>query len=139
MVAEHLKGQDIAITTALIPGRKAPVLITRQMVESMRPGSVIVDLAVENGGNCELARMGEVVRHDNGVVIVGHANVPARLAPATSSLYARNLLNFVQLLVDKEGGLKIDEGDDLVQGTLLTKDGKVVHPAFADGAGGTSA
>jgi NAD(P) transhydrogenase subunit alpha len=142
MVAEHLKGQDIAITTALIPGRKAPVLITRAMVESMKPGSVIVDLAVENGGNCELSRMGEVVRHDNGVTIVGHANVPARLAPATSSLYARNLLNFVQLLVDKEGGLRIDEGDDLVKGTLLTKDGRVVHPAFAaegEGAAGASA
>jgi NAD(P) transhydrogenase subunit alpha len=133
MVAEHVKNQDIVITTALIPGRKAPVLITRQMVESMKPGSVIVDLAVENGGNCELSKMGEVVRHDNGVIIVGHPNVPSRVAPAATNLYARNLYNFVALLVDKEGGLKIDEGDDLVQGTLVTKDGRIVHPQLTTG------
>jgi len=120
------------ITTALIPGRKAPVLVTRDMVESMKPGSVIVDLAVENGGNCELSRSGEIVEH-KGIKIVGHANVPSRLAPATSSLYARNLFNFVQLLVDKETKqLSIDLDDDLVKGTLLTRDGKVVHPALAE-------
>ncbi len=128
MVAEHLKGQDIVITTALIPGRKAPVLVTRAMVESMKPGSVIVDLAVENGGNCELSQPGEVVRHGNGVALVGHLNVPSRMAPAASNLYGRNLYNFVALLLDKEGNLKIDEGDDLVKGTLVTKDGRIVHP-----------
>ena len=132
MVREALKAQDLVITTALIPGRKAPVLVTRDMVESMKPGSVIVDLAVENGGNCELSRSGEIVEH-KGIKIVGHANVPSRLAPATSSLYARNLFNFVQLLVDKETKqLSIDLDDDLVKGTLLTRDGKVVHPAFAE-------
>jgi H+-translocating NAD(P) transhydrogenase subunit alpha len=132
MVREALKAQDLVITTALIPGRKAPVLVTRDMVESMKPGSVIVDLAVENGGNCELSRPGEIVEH-KGVKIVGHANVPSRLAPAASSLYARNLFNFVQLLIDKERKqLSIDLDDDLVKGALLTKDGEVVHPALAE-------
>ena len=132
MVREALKAQDLVITTALIPGRKAPVLVTREMVESMRPGSVIVDLAVENGGNCELSRPGEVVEHE-GVRIVGHANVPSRLAPAASPLYARNVFNFVQLLIDKDTKqLAIDLDDDLVKGALLTKDGEVVHPALAE-------
>jgi H+-translocating NAD(P) transhydrogenase subunit alpha len=130
MVAQHIKGQDLVITTALIPGRPAPRLVTRAMVESMRPGSVLVDLAVESGGNVEGSKAGEVVE-TGGVKIVGHANVPSRLAPATSSLYARNLLNFVDLLIDKESGeLAIDEDDDLVKGALITRDGKVVHPAL---------
>jgi NAD(P) transhydrogenase subunit alpha len=131
MVREALKAQDLVITTALIPGRKAPVLITKDMVESMRPGSVIVDLAVENGGNVELSKYGEIVDHQ-GVRIVGHANVPSRLAPAASSLYARNLYNFVQLLIDKDTKeLAVNLEDDLVKGTLITKDGEVVHPALA--------
>jgi len=131
MVAEHLKGQDLVITTAAIPGRKAPVLITQAMVESMKPGSVIVDLAVETGGNCELAKPGEVVEHQ-GVKVVGHRNVPSRLAPDASLLYARNLFNFVQLLIDKESKqLKIDTGDDLVKGTLITQGGEIVHEALA--------
>jgi H+-translocating NAD(P) transhydrogenase subunit alpha len=131
MVREALKAQDLVITTALIPGRKAPVLITKDMVESMRPGSVIVDLAVENGGNVELSKYSEIVDHQ-GVRIVGHANVPSRLAPAASSLYARNLYNFVQLLIDKDTKeLAVNLEDDLVKGTLITKDGEVVHPALA--------
>ena len=131
MVREALKAQDLVITTALIPGRKAPVLITKDMVESMRAGSVIVDLAVENGGNVELSTYGEIVDHQ-GVRIVGHANVPSRLAPAASSLYARNLYNFVQLLIDKDSKeLAVNLEDDLVKGTLITKDGEVVHPALA--------
>jgi H+-translocating NAD(P) transhydrogenase subunit alpha len=132
MVREALKAQDLVITTALIPGRKAPVLVTREMVESMRPGSVIVDLAVENGGNCELSRPGEIVEHE-GVRIVGHANVPSRLAAAASSLYARNLFNFVQLLIDTDTRqLAINLDDDLVKGTLLTRDGEVIHPALVE-------
>jgi H+-translocating NAD(P) transhydrogenase subunit alpha len=132
MVREALKAQDLVITTALIPGRKAPVLVTREMVESMKPGSVIVDLAVENGGNCDLSRPDEIVEH-HGVRIVGHANVPSRLAPAASSLYARNLFNFVQLLIDKDTKqLSIDLDDDLVKGTLLTRDGEVIHPALVE-------
>jgi NAD(P) transhydrogenase subunit alpha len=130
MVAQHLKTQDLVITTAQIPGRPAPRLVTRAMVESMRPGAVLVDLAVESGGNIEGSEVGKVV-DIGGVKIVGHANLPSRLAPATSSLYARNLLNFVDLLIDKDSGdLVINEHDDLVKGALITKDGKVVHPAL---------
>ena len=101
MVAKHIAGQDLVITTAQIPGRPAPRLVSRAMVASMRPGSVLVDLAVESGGNVEGSKPGEIVETD-GVRIVGHANVPSRLAPATSSLYARNLLNFLSLLIDPE-------------------------------------
>jgi NAD(P) transhydrogenase subunit alpha len=130
MVAQHLKGQDLVITTAQIPGRPAPRLVSRAMVESMRPGSVVVDLAVESGGNVEGSQVGKVV-DKGGVKIVGHANMPARLAPATSALYARNLLNFVDLLIDPETKqLVINDGDDLIKGALITKDGKVVHAAL---------
>jgi NAD(P) transhydrogenase subunit alpha len=130
MVAQHLKSQDFVITTAQIPGRPAPRLVTRAMVESMRPGSVLVDLAVESGGNVEGSEVGKVV-DIGGVKIVGHANMPARLAPATSGLYARNLLNFLDLLIAKETNqLTINADDELVRGTLITKDGKVVHPAL---------
>jgi NAD(P) transhydrogenase subunit alpha len=130
MVARHVAGQDLVITTALIPGRPAPRLVSRAMVASMKPGSVLVDLAVESGGNVDGSEVGKVV-DQGGVKIVGHANVPSRLAPATSSLYARNLLNFVSLLIDPDTKqLKIDEADDLIKGTLITKDGQVVHPAL---------
>ncbi len=130
MVAKHIAGQDLVITTAQIPGRPAPRLVGRAMVKSMKPGSVLVDLAVESGGNVEGSKVGKVV-DAGGVKIVGHANVPSRLAPASSSLYARNLLSFVSLLVDPETKqLAINEADDLVKGTLITKDGKVVHPAL---------
>ena len=130
MVAQHIKGQDLVITTAQIPGRPAPRLVSRAMLESMHPGAVLVDLAVESGGNVEGSEVGKVVEI-GGVKVVGHANLPGRLAPATSSLYARNLLNFVDLLIDKDSGaLVINEDDDLVKGALITKDGKVVHPAL---------
>ena len=131
MVAQHIKGQDLVITTAQIPGRPAPRLVSRAMVESMKPGSVLVDLAVESGGNVEGSQPGQVVEA-GGVKIVGHANVPSRLAPATSALYARNLLNFVELLIDpgsKE--LVINEDDELIKGSLITRDGKVVHPSLS--------
>lgn len=130
LVAETLKKQDIAICTALIPGRKAPTLITDEMVHSMKPGSVIVDLAVEQGGNCTLSRPGEVV-DVNGVRIVGHLNVPSRLATDASALYAKNLLNFVSPLINAENGtLQVDWDDEIVAATTLTRDGQVVHPAF---------
>ena len=130
LVAEHLAKQDIVITTALIPGRPAPVLITAEMVESMKPGSIIVDLAVEQGGNCPLSRAGEIVEHQ-GVRIIGHVNVPGRLPVDASALYARNLYNFVSPFVDREtGAVEFDWDDELVTGTGLTRDGKVVHPSF---------
>ena len=128
MIAEALKKTDIAITTALIPGRAAPVLITEEHVNSMKPGSVIVDLAVEQGGNCPLSRPGEVVDH-NGVKIVGHYNWPSRVAADSSTLYAKNLLNFLSPHLDKETGtLNLDWEDETVTGTALTRDGEIVHP-----------
>ncbi len=131
LVAETLKKQDIVITTALIPGRPAPVLMTEEMVKSMRQGSVIVDLAVEQGGNCPLSEPGKVVvKH--GVSLVGFLNIPSRIAVDSSALYARNLLNFLTPLIDKASkSLKINWDDEIVKGTALTRDGKVVHPALA--------
>ncbi|HZB62199.1 MAG TPA: Re/Si-specific NAD(P)(+) transhydrogenase subunit alpha [Microvirga sp.] len=130
LVASHIAKQDIVITTALIPGRPAPKLITRAMVESMKPGSVIVDLAVERGGNVELAQAGQVVDH-NGVKIVGHLNVPGRLAATASSLYAKNLYAFVETLVNRDTKeLAVKWDDELVKATCLTRDGAIVHTAF---------
>ncbi|TQV81692.1 Re/Si-specific NAD(P)(+) transhydrogenase subunit alpha [Denitrobaculum tricleocarpae] len=131
LIAETIKKQDIVITTALIPGRPAPMLVSADMVKSMKPGSVIVDLAVENGGNCELAQAGKVVTK-HGVKIVGHYNVPSRVAADASALYARNLFNLLQLLVDGETkALAIDWEDEIVKGTCITRDGKIVHPGLA--------
>lgn len=128
LIAETIKKQDIAICTALIPGRKAPVLITEEMVQSMKPGSVIVDLAVEQGGNCALSKPGEIVEV-HGVTIIGHLNVPSRVAQDSSSLYAKNLLNLVTLLVDKETkALNVPWDDEIVKGALVAKDGAIVHP-----------
>jgi len=130
LIADHIKKQDIVITTALIPGRPAPKLVSNEMVASMRPGSVIVDLAVERGGNVEGAKPGEVVTV-GGVKIVGHLNVPGRLAASSSALYAKNLLTFLESLIDKkEKKLAINWDDEIVKGTLLTRDGKIVHPNF---------
>ena len=134
LVAETIAKQDVVITTALIPGRPAPVLVTEEMVRSMKPGSVIVDLAVEQGGNCPLSKPGEIVDVD-GVRIVGYRNVPGRVAVDASNLYAKNLLNFITPLVDKEtGALAIDWEDEIITGTLISKDGQVVHPALKEGA-----
>ena len=128
---EALAKQDIAICTALIPGRPAPVLITEEMVRSMRPGSVIVDLAVEQGGNCPLSEFGKVVTK-HGVRILGHANVPSRLAQDASAMYARNLLSFLTAFVDNETkALAFDWDDEIVKACLVTRDGAVVHPALA--------
>jgi NAD(P) transhydrogenase subunit alpha len=130
LIAETIKKQDIVITTALIPGRKAPVLVTEEMVKTMKPGSVIVDLAVEQGGNCPLTELGQVVEKF-GVKLVGHANVPSRLAADSTALYAKNLLNFVTLLIDKESKqLKVNWEDEIVKGVALTKGGQVIHPNF---------
>lgn len=129
MVAEHLKTQDIVVTTAQIPGRPAPRIVTKEMVKAMRAGSVILDMAVETGGNVEGSKPGKVVEVD-GVRILGITNLPSRLAPATSILYAKNVLNFAALLLDKEQKLAINKADDLVVGALLTEAGAVVHPNF---------
>jgi NAD(P) transhydrogenase subunit alpha len=130
LVATHIARQDIVITTALIPGRPAPRLVSQAMLASMRPGSVLVDLAVERGGNVEGAKAGEMVVTDNGVKIVGFSGV-SRLAATASALYARNLLAFVETLVNKETKALAPVWDDeLVKATLLIRDGAVVHPAF---------
>ena len=130
LIADTIKKQDIVITTALIPGKKAPVLVTEDMVKSMKTGSVILDMAVEQGGNCVLSKPGEVVEV-NGVKIIGHLNLPSRIAADASALYARNLLNFLTPLVDKDTkSLKINAEDEIVKATTLTRDGAIVHPNF---------
>ena len=132
LVAEHIKKQDIVITTALIPGRKAPILVTAEHVASMKPGSVIIDLAVEQGGNVEGAKLGEVVTTANGVKIVGHANYASRIAESASLLYAKNLLALLTSLHGKETGVAVNWDDEIVKAIALTRDGAIVHPAFAD-------
>jgi len=130
LVAETIKSQDIVICTALIPGRPAPLLITEEMVKSMKAGSVIVDLAVEQGGNCAPSKPDEVVEA-HGVTILGHLNVPGRLSRDASALYAKNLLNFITPLIETETNtLKIDWEDEIIKGTALTKDGALIHPVL---------
>ena len=143
LIADTIKKMDVVITTALIPGRAAPKLVTADMVKSMKPGSIVVDLAVEQGGNCELSEFDQVVEK-HGVTIVGYANWPSRVAVSASSLYARNLFNFLQLMVDKESKqLKVNMDDQLIAGTRLTQDGEVIHERVKDavpakGKGGPS-
>lgn len=129
LVAETLKKQDIAICTALIPGRKAPTLINDEMVYSMRPGSVIVDLAAEQGGNCTLTKPGEIVEV-NGVSIIGLLNIPSRLSADASALYAKNLLNFITPMVNADKQLAVNWQDEIIAATVLTRDGDIVHPNF---------
>src|SRR5512136_1256340 len=130
LVAEHIKKQDVVITTALIPGRPAPRLVSAAHVASMRPGSVLVDLAVEQGGNVEGARAGEIVDVE-GVKIVGYTNVAGRVAASASGLYARNLFSFIETMIDKPNkALAVNWDDELVKATALTKDGAVIHPNF---------
>ncbi len=132
LVAETIKKQDIVITTALIPGRAAPRLITAAMVESMKPGSVIVDLAVEQGGNCEVSEAGKVVEYA-GVRIIGYRNMPSRIAVDASALYARNVHAFLALITAKDGGgLDVNEDDEIVKAVTLTRGGAVVHPQFKE-------
>lgn len=138
LISKEIQKMDIVITTALIPGRPAPVLVTEEHVKSMKPGAVIVDLAVETGGNCPLSEYGKVVTK-HGVTLVGHANVPSRLAETTSQLFARNLLNFLTPMIDKESGaLTIDPEDAVVAGTLVCRDGAVVNDRVRDAMGGGS-
>ena len=128
LVAEHIAKQDIVITTALIPGRPAPKLISAEMVKSMKPGSIIVDLAAERGGNCAFTKAGETVE-EGGVRIVGASNLAGSVAVNASSLYARNLLAFLTPMFDKEKkALVVDWEDEVVTGTLVAKDGAIVHP-----------
>ena len=128
LVANHVRNQDVVVTTALIPGRPAPRLITRDMVESMKPGSVIVDLAAERGGNCELTKAGEIV-DAGGVRIVGPINLAGEVPVNASSLYARNLYAFLELMIDKkEKTLNVNWDDEIIKGTLVAKDGQIVHP-----------
>jgi NAD(P) transhydrogenase subunit alpha len=133
MVAEHIKGQDIVVTTAQVPGRKAPRIVTAEMVRSMKPGSVVLDMAAESGGNVEGSEPGSTVDM-GGVAVIGAQNLAARLAPATTVLYAKNLLNFLSLIVKKGPVLDIDTKDDLVDGTLLTRGGQIVHKGFTAAA-----
>jgi NAD(P) transhydrogenase subunit alpha len=131
LIAEHIKKQDVVITTALIPGRPAPRLISREMVVSMKPGSVIVDLAVERGGNVEGVKAGQIAEV-GGVKIVGYNNVAGRLAASASALYAKNLFTFLELLIDKNSkALAVNWDDEIVKGTVLTRNGAIVHPGFA--------
>ena len=135
LIAEHIKGQDIIITTALIPGRRAPKLISKQMIESMKPGSIIVDLAAERGGNTELTQPGGIVEH-NGVRILGRLNLPGTVPVNASSLYARNLQAFIEPLIDKQTkNLAINWDDELVKGTLIARDGAIVNAVIAERLG----
>ena len=131
LVADHIAKQDIVITTALIPGRKAPILVTSAMVASMKPGSVLVDLAVEQGGNVEGAQLDQIVETAGGQKIVGWGNMAGRLSTDASALFARNHWNFLSPMIKKtEGGaeLAIDWDDELVKGVCLTRDGAIIHP-----------
>ncbi|WP_210314021.1 Re/Si-specific NAD(P)(+) transhydrogenase subunit alpha [Rhizobium mongolense] len=133
LTAEHLAKQDIVITTALIPGRPAPRLITREMLKAMKPGSVVVDLAVERGGNVEGAVAGQVVEVE-GVKVVGYLNVPGRIAASASALYSKNLFTFLETMVSKESKtLALDMEDELIKATALTHGGVIVHPNFGGG------
>ena len=127
LTATHIAKQDIVITTALIPGRAAPILVTKKMLDTMRPGSVLVDLAVERGGNVEGAKAGEIVTTKNGVKIVGLLNWPSRMASDASNMFARNLRNFLPLVTAEDGSYAPDWDDEIIKGCALTKDGAVVH------------
>ena len=135
VVAAHIAKQDVVVTTALVQGRKAPILVTAAMVESMKPGSIIVDIASDAGGNCALTVPGELITTPNGVKILGYTNWPGRIPAAASALYARNLLTFLTTFWDKDAKApKLSPEDDIVKGTALTRDGAVVHPNLAPAA-----
>jgi NAD(P) transhydrogenase subunit alpha len=131
LVSGHIAKQDIVITTALIPGRAAPRLVSAAQVASMKPGSVLVDLAIEQGGNVEGAKLGETVETANGARILGIPNLPGRIATDASALYSRNLMAFATLLLDKEGALNPDYEDEILKAALVTRGGQVVHPNLA--------
>ncbi len=127
LTAEHIAKQDIVVTTALIPGRPAPRLIDKKMIASMRAGSVLIDLAIERGGNVEGAKPGQIVETKNGVKIVGYLNWPSRMASDSSAMFARNLRNFLPLVTGENGDYAPDWDDEIIKGCALTKDGAVVH------------
>jgi NAD(P) transhydrogenase subunit alpha len=135
LMATTVAKNDIIVCTALVQGRKAPTIVTAEMVAAMRPGSIIIDLAADSGGNCASTVPGETITTENGVTIVGHRNWPSRIAVAASALYARNLLTFLTLFWDKEAKApNLKESDDIIKGVLLTKNGAIVHPAFQPAA-----
>lgn len=131
ILRNHIKDVDVVITTALIPGKRAPLLITEEMVKEMKPGSVIVDMAVEQGGNCELSEVGkDVLKH--GVTIIGQVNIPSSMPVHSSLLYARNILAFVNLISPEGKSINVDLSDDVIIGSLITHNGEIVHPAIKD-------
>jgi len=130
LIADHIKAQDIVVTTALIPGRPAPKLVSATMVETMKPGAIVYDMAAERGGNCELTKPGEDIMH-KGIRIMGPLNIAGKVPGNASSLYARNLQAFSELIIDPENGaIAIDWDDDIIKGTALTRDGEIIHPAL---------
>jgi len=130
LIADHIKAQDIVVTTALIPGRPAPKLVSATMVETMKPGAIVYDMAAERGGNCELTKPGEDIMH-KGIRIMGPLNIAGKVPGNASSLYARNLQAFSELIIDSENGaIAIDWDDDIIKGTALTRDGEIIHPAL---------
>ena len=144
LIHEHATASDIIITTALIPGKPAPVLVTEKMVAEMKPGSVIVDMAAEMGGNCPLTELDAVYQTENGVTLVGISNIPALMSADASSLYARNVYNFISPMLDEESGaFSLDMEDEIVEASLLCRNGEILKPQlFAgdsdQGAGGKS-
>ena len=129
-IHEHAKKADIIITTAQIPGRKAPILITEAMIADMRPGSVIIDLAAATGGNTDFTKNNETVMH-NGVSIVGNSLLATKMPADASKMYSKNVLNFLKLIIDKEGNMNLNFEDDLVAGTCITHDGKITNERVA--------
>jgi NAD(P) transhydrogenase subunit alpha len=131
-LAVHVAKSDAVITTALVPGRRAPVLLPADMVRRMKSGSVVVDIAAEQGGNCELTRPGERYRTENGVTVIGEKNLPSQLSVHASAMFSRNLEKLLAHVTDKDGALKLDVADEIVKGMLITRGGDIVHPAVAD-------
>jgi NAD(P) transhydrogenase subunit alpha len=125
-IAEHIRKSDIVIATAQIPGKRAPLLVTREMIEAMRPGSVIVDLAAVTGGNTELTKNDEIINH-NGVTIIGNSSLQATMPADASKVYSKNVLNFLKLIINKEGGIHLNFEDDLVKGTCIAHGGQIVN------------
>jgi len=136
MMNKVIAESDVVITTAAIPGKKAPILVTTEMVKGMRSGSVIVDLAAERGGNCELTKAGETVDF-NGIKIIGPVNIPATVPHHASQMYAKNIATFLLHLI-KEGKITIDTEDEITAGTLITQGGKVVHPRVLEAMGASA-
>ncbi|HXH86938.1 MAG TPA: hypothetical protein VNI35_08915, partial [Nitrospira sp.] len=131
LIRKHTKEADIVVTTALVPGKRAPILITEEMIKEMKPGAVIIDLAVEQGGNCILSEPGkETIKH--GVVLVGLLNIAGTLPIHASLLYAKNILAFLNLIAPDGKSLKLDPNDEIIKGSMVTHNGEVVHPAVKE-------